>query len=74
MNSYLDVVVVGGNGNELRQALTEPHSDVSLHVDGKRFKSFLQATDGKISQTAHILTEIDPSNLGQAKGADWNET
>lgn len=71
---YLDVVMVRGNGDELRQTLAEPHGDVSLHVDGKRFESFLKATDGKISQAADVLTEIDPADLRQAEGAHWDET
>lgn len=46
---YLNVVVVGGNWDELGQALTEPHRDVSLHVDGERLKAFLEPTDGEVA-------------------------
>lgn len=74
MMCHLDVVVVGGNRDELRQTFTEPHGNVSLHVDGKRFKSFLQAADGKIAQAADVLTKIDPSHLRQAQGAHRDKT
>lgn len=72
--NYLNVVVVGGYRDELGQTFTEPHGDVSLHVDGKWFKSFLQAADGKILQAADILTQIDPSDLRQAEGTHRDKT
>lgn len=46
---YLNVVVVGGNWDKLGQALTEPHCDVSLHVDGEWLKAFLEPTDGEVA-------------------------
>lgn len=46
---YLNVVVLGGNRDKLRQALTEPHSDVSLHVDGEWLKALLEPTDGEVA-------------------------
>lgn len=63
LNSYLNMVVISRHRHKLGQTFTEPHGDVSLHIDGKRFKSFLQATNGKIAQAADILTQINPSNL-----------
>lgn len=68
------MIVFVGYRHKLGQTFTEPHGNVSLHIDGKRFKSFLQATDGKVSQAAHILPKINPSNLRQAQGAHWYET
>lgn len=67
------MIVIAGYRHELRQTFTEPHGDVTLHVDGKGFKSFLQATDGKVAQAADVPAEINPSHLGQAQGADWDE-
>lgn len=67
------MIVIAGYRHELRQTFTEPHGDVTFHVDGKGFKSFLQATDGKIAQAADVLAEINPSHLGQAQGADRDE-
>lgn len=71
---YLDMIVVGGHGDKLGQTFAEPHGDVSLHVDGERFKSFLQPTNGKISQAADVLAQIDPSDLRQAEGTHRDET
>lgn len=68
------MIVIGGYRHKLGQTLTEPHGNVSLHIDGKRFKSFLQATDRKVAQTADILTKINPSNLRQAQGTHWDKT
>lgn len=50
------MIVVGGYRHKLRQTFAEPHGGVSFHVDSKRFKPFLQATDGKVAQAADILT------------------
>lgn len=55
--------------DELGKALAEPHGNVSFHVDSKWFKSLLQATDGKVTKTADVLTQVDPANLGQAQTA-----
>lgn len=68
------MVVISGYRHKLGQAFTEPHGDVSFHVDGKGFKALLQATDGEVAQAADILTEIDPSYLRQAQSAHWDET
>lgn len=59
----LNMIVVGGYRHKLRQTFAEPHGGVSFHVDSKRFKPFLQPTDGKVAQAADILTQINPSNL-----------
>lgn len=71
--SYLDVVVIGGDGHELRQTFTEPHGRVSLHVDGERLESFLQAADGEVAQAADVLAQVDPADLRQAQGAHRDE-
>lgn len=68
------MIVISRCRHKLGQTFTEPHGNVSLHIDGKRFKSFLQATDGKVAQAADILTKINPSNLRQAQGAHRDET
>lgn len=65
--------VVCGRINELWKALAEPHGNISFHVNGKRFKSLLQATDGKVTKTADILAEVDPADLGQTQTAHWYE-
>lgn len=49
--------------DELGKALAEPHGNVSFHVDSKGFKSLLQATDGKVTKTADVLTQVDPADL-----------
>lgn len=68
------MIVISGYRHKLGQTFTEPHGGVSFHIDGKRFKSFLQATDGKISQAAYILPKINSPNLRQTQGAHWDKT
>lgn len=65
--------MVSGHGHVLRKTFTEPHGDVSLHVDGERFKSLLQAADGKVLKAADVLTQVDPSHLGQTQTAHRDE-
>lgn len=65
--------MISRNSDELREALAKPHGNVSFHVDSKRFKSLLQATDGKVLKTADILTQVYPANLGQAQTANRYE-
>lgn len=72
--NYLNMTVISGYRHKLRQTFTKPHGNVSLHIDSKRFKSFLQATDGKVAQAADILTEINPPNLRQPQGTYWDKT
>lgn len=67
------MIVISGYRHKLGQTFTEPHGDVSLHIDGKRFKSFLQATDGEVAEAADILTKINPSDLRQAQGTHWDK-
>ena len=68
------MIVIVGHRHKLGQTFTEPHGNVSFHVDGKWFKSFLQATNGKVAQAADILTEINPSDLRQAQSTHWDKT
>ena len=68
------MVVIGGQRHKLGQTFTEPHGDVSLHVDGERFESLLQAADGEVAQAADVLTKIDPPDLRQAQSAHRDET
>lgn len=65
--------MVSWYGNILREALAEPHCDVSFHVDGKRFESLLQSTYRKVAEAADVLTQVDPAHLGQAKTANGYE-
>lgn len=53
---HLDVRVIGGRGDELREAFAEPHGNVSFHVDGKGLESLLQPTDGEVTKATDILT------------------
>lgn len=59
--------MVIGYIDELWEALAEPHGNVSFHVDSKRFKPLLQATDGEVAKTADVLSQVDPADLGQAQ-------
>ena len=70
---YLDVGVFGGHGDELRQALAEPHGDVTLHVDGEGLEALLQAADGEVAKAADVLTQVDAAHLGQTQAAHRDE-
>lgn len=61
--------MISGYSYELREALAEPHCNISLHVDSEGFKSLLQATDSEVTEAADVLTQIDPADLGQAQTA-----
>lgn len=71
---HLYVLVVGGNRHKLRQPLAEPHGHVTVHVHSKRFKAFLQATDGEVLQGADVLTKVHSGNLTNTQTAHWDET
>lgn len=71
---YLHVRMISRWRDELWEALAEPHGNVSFHVDGKGFKSFLQPTDGEVLKAADVLTQVNPANLGQAQTAHRYET
>lgn len=66
---YLNVRMISGHNDILGKTLAKPHGDVSFHVDSKGFKSLLQATDGKVTETADVLTQVDSPDLGQAQTA-----
>lgn len=55
--------VVGGNRNKLRQPLAEPHGDVPVHVDSKRFVAFLQTADSEVLQGADVFAEVHSPHL-----------
>lgn len=56
------------------EALAEPHGDLSVHVDGKRLKTFLQTTHGVVLEGAGILAQIHTSDLRHAQTAHRDET
>lgn len=68
------MIVVTGHWEKLGQTLAEPHGNVSLHVNGKRFKSLLQSTNGKIAQAANILAQVNTANLRKSQCTDRDET
>lgn len=74
LSVYLYVLVVGGDRYKLRQPLAEPHGHVAVHVDGERFVSFLQATDGEVLQGADVFTKVHPAHLNHAQTAHWDKT
>lgn len=71
---HLYVLVVGGNRHKLRQPLAEPHGHVTVHVHSKRFKAFLQATDGEVLEGADVLTKVHSGNLTNTQTAHWDKT
>ena len=71
--SHLDVFVVVRYGYELRQPLAEPHGQIPVHVDGKRFVALLQAADGEVLERAHILAKVHAAHLTHTQTAHWDE-
>lgn len=71
---HLYVLVVVGDRYKLRQPLAEPHGDVPVHVDSKRFVAFLQATDGEVLQSADVFTKVHSPHLTYTQTAHWNKT
>ena len=72
--SHLDVFVVVWYGYELRQPRAEPHGQVPVHVDGKRFVALLQATYGEVFERAHVLSKVHAAHLTHTQTAHWDET
>lgn len=70
---HLIVGMLRGRGLKLGKALAEPGSDRALHVDGKWLKTFLEATDGKEPQGAHILAQVQVTHLARSQAADGQE-
>ena len=58
---------------KLRKAFAEPGSDRALHVDGKWLKTFLEATDGKEPQGAHVLAQVQVTHLARSQAAHGQE-
>lgn len=65
--------VFKGHRFKLRKAFAEPGGDRALHVDGEWLKAFLEATDGKESQGAHILAQVEVTHLARSQAADGEE-
>ncbi len=74
MTSDLHVLVVERDGDELRQAFADPHGQIAVHVDGEGFVALLQAADGEVLQSAHVLPKVHPAHLTHAQTADRDET
>lgn len=71
---YLDMHVVLGNIDKCRKTLAEPHGDLSVHVDSKGLKAFLETTHGVILKSAGVLAQVHTSDLRHAQTAHRDET
>lgn len=56
-----------------RKAFAEPHSDLSIHVDGERLKTLLKATHGVVLKGAGVFAQVHTANLREPKTANWDE-
>lgn len=72
-SSYLIVGVLEGHRLKLRKALAKPGGHWALHVNGKGLEAFLEATDGKKPQGAHILAQVQVAHLTRPQAADGQE-
>lgn len=70
---HLIVGVLKGHSLKLGKAFAEPGGDWPLHVDGEWLKAFLEATDGKEPQGAHVLAQIQVTHLAGSQAADGQE-
>lgn len=73
VDPHLIVGVLQGHGFKLGKTFAEPGGDWALHVDGKWLKAFLEATDGKESQGAHVLAQVQVTHLARSQAADRQE-
>lgn len=56
-----------------REALAEPHCNISVHVDSKRLKALLEATHGIKLEGTGIHPEIHAADLRQSQTANGHE-
>lgn len=68
MHVILQYVDKGG------EAFAEPHGDLSVHVDSKRLKAFLETTHGVELESVGVFAEIHTSDLGHTQTAHWDKT
>lgn len=73
VSPHLIVGVLKGHGLKLGKAFAEPGGDWALHVDGEWLKAFLEATDGKEPQGAHVLAQVQVTHLARSQAADRQE-
>lgn len=73
VSPHLIVGVLKGYSLKLGKAFAEPGGDRALHVDGEWLKAFLEATDGKEPQGAHILAQVQVTHLTRSQAADRQE-
>lgn len=71
--AHRDMVVVLRHVDKCRQALAEPHGDLSVHVDGEGFEALLKAAHGVVLEGAGVFAQVHATHLRKAKAADWNE-
>lgn len=68
------MVVVLWHVDKGRQALAEPHGDLSVHVDRVGLKPFLKAAHGVVLEGASVLPQIHATHLSQAETTHRNES
>lgn len=68
MHVVLGYVEKGG------QALAEPHGDLSVHVDSKGLKAFLETTHGVVLKSAGVLAQVHTADLRHPQTAHRDET
>jgi hypothetical protein len=73
VDPHLIVGVFKRHRLKLGKAFAEPGGDWALHVDGEWLKAFLEAADGKESQGAHVLAQVQVTHLARSQAADRQE-
>lgn len=61
--AHRDVTVAFRHVEESGQTFTEPHGDLTVHVDGERFKALLQSTHGVVFKSAGVFTQVHSADL-----------
>lgn len=70
---YLNMCMVFRYVLKGRQALAEPHGDISFHVDSEGLKTFLEATHGIVLKSTGVLAQVHASYLGHAQTTHRDE-
>lgn len=71
---YLNMHVILRYVDKGGKALAEPHGDLSVHVDSKGLKAFLETTHGVVLKRAGVLAQVHTTDLRHAQTAHRDET
>lgn len=71
---YLNVRMVRRHIEKGGQALAEPHGDLSVHVNSKGLKAFLETAHGVVLESTGVLAQVHAADLRHTETAHRDET